>query len=209
MNFTCMLYDLNSCAVSLVKLCAFVLDRCASAVVQMATLQCGTFTTRHWCASSKVTQMVHHVLTFLQMEPNYGQVDQTILSDLGISEKAGSYSSMTFHHRSFLWATVRLASGLLLAWRTPMLKFCMQPNLTSTSYTSTSLVFCLSALLHVESGLFQLVKTTFSMPGGHLMGHLYSRLVYKATNYYPVHVFLLVCLMVMFQLQLQHQREMT
>jgi hypothetical protein len=70
-----MLYDLNNFAVSVVKLCAFVLDRCASAVVQMATLQCGTFTTRLWFASSKATQTVHHVLTFLQMEPNYGQVD--------------------------------------------------------------------------------------------------------------------------------------
>lgn len=177
-----MVYDLNDHAVLVVKLCAYVLDRYASVVVQMATLQCGTFTTRLWCASSKAIQMVLHVLTFLQMEPNYGQVDWTILLGLGISEKVGSYSSTTSHHKSSLWATVPLASGLLLAWKTPMLKFCMQPNLTSTSCTSTSPVFYLFALLLAGSGLFQLGKTTFSMPGGHLMEHLYSRLVCKATS---------------------------
>jgi hypothetical protein len=32
--------------------------------------------------------------------------------------------------------------------------------------------------------LFQLGKTTFSMPGGHLMELLYSRLVYEATKFF-------------------------
>jgi len=38
-------------------------------------------------------------------------------------------------------------------------------------------VFCLSALQHVGSGLFQLEKTTSLMLGELLMEHPYSRLV--------------------------------
>lgn len=43
--------------------------------------------------------MERAVLTFLMMAPNYGQEAWTIQSDPGISEKGGSYSNMTSHHR--------------------------------------------------------------------------------------------------------------
>lgn len=47
----------------------------------------------------RATQMERAVLTFLMMAPNCGQGAWTIQSDPGISEKEGSYSSMTSHHR--------------------------------------------------------------------------------------------------------------
>lgn len=162
-NMVCsdVLYNWRSSPLLTEKSYWFVLRRYVSAAVQMGTLQCGTFTTRHWYGSSRVTQMVHHALTFLQMEPSYGLVGWTILSGLGTSGKAGNYSSMTSHHRSSLWAIVPLESGLLLAWRTPMLKFCMRPNLTNISCTFMNPVFSLFASLHVESGLSQLERTIF------------------------------------------------
>lgn len=47
----------------------------------------------------RATRMEQAVLTFLMMAPNYGQEAWTIQSDPGISEKGGSYSNMTSHHR--------------------------------------------------------------------------------------------------------------
>lgn len=43
--------------------------------------------------------MEQAVLTFLMTAPNCGREAWTIQSDPGISEKGGSYSNMTSHHR--------------------------------------------------------------------------------------------------------------
>merc|ERR1719419_1252753 len=52
------------------------------------------------------------------MEQNYGLVELTTLSDLGISEREDSFSNMTSAVKYFVLAGAPLVIGWLLAWRT-------------------------------------------------------------------------------------------
>merc|ERR1719348_56696 len=68
------------------------------------------------------------------MEPNYGLVDLTTLSDLGISEREDSFSSMTSAVKYSVLDTAPLAIGWPLVWRIPTWRSFIQPNQTNTNF---------------------------------------------------------------------------
>uniref|UniRef100_A0A8D8ZP35 Uncharacterized protein n=1 Tax=Cacopsylla melanoneura TaxID=428564 RepID=A0A8D8ZP35_9HEMI len=127
--------------------------RCVSRVVPTATLQCGTFTTRPWSVSSKVTLMVHRALTSPLMVPSYGPADWTIRCAPGISEKVVNYSSTTSPHKSSPWDIVRLGNGSPWEWRTLTWRCCTRSNPTSTSCTCTSRACSACGLRPAGNGL--------------------------------------------------------